>query len=557
MRPVVPRRSRRVLAGTAGAAAVVLLATAAGPALAAPPVSTNANNNTSEKLRRAVSAEDVLAHQRVLQGIADRNGDTRASGTPGYDQSVDYVVGQMRGAGYDVEVQPFEFPFFQELAPAVLQRVSPSPATFTTATFTYSGSGDVTAGVVPVDLDLEVRDVPASSPLLNSGCEAADFAGFTAGSIALVRRGSCPFGQKAANAQAAGASAVIVMGNLPGAPVVAGTLGGPGTTIPVVGASFADGEALAAGGTVARVFASTDSRIATTYNVIAESRTGNPDNVVMAGAHLDSVVAGPGINDNGSGSAAILETALELAKTKPTNQLRFAWWGAEELGLLGSEFYVDSLSQAERDRIALYLNFDMVGSPNYVRFVYDGDDSVGDGNVGPAGSAAIEKLFVDYFASQGLASDPTDFSGRSDYGPFIAAGVGIPSGGLFTGAEGVKTARQAEIYGGVAGVAYDPCYHQACDSLDANTSGAYAQLVGLNRLVGNVSLKAQEEMSDAIAHAVITYAYSTQTVNGVVGAKGKGKTRVAGSGSGGSAGTADGSGGGLHDGHDHEELPAA
>ena len=552
MRPVVPRRSRRVLAGTASAAAVVVLAsaTAGGTAVAAPPVDTRANNNTSEKLRRAVSAEDMLVHQRVLQAIGDRNGDTRASGTPGYDESVDYVVGQMEGAGYDVEVQPFEFPFFQETGAPVLQRITPAPTTtLTTSTFTYSGNGDVTAAVTPVDLNLGGTST--------SGCEASDFAGFTSGTIALIRRGGCFFSVKAANAQAAGATAVVLFNAAPDSAVFAGTLSGPGVTIPVVGASYADGTSLAAAGTTARVKASTISRIATTYNVLAESRTGNPDNVVMAGAHLDSVIAGPGINDNGSGSAAILEVALELAKTKPTNQLRFAWWGAEELGLLGSEHYVDSLSQAERDRIALYLNFDMVGSPNYVRFVYDGDDSVGDGNVGPAGSAAIEKLFVDFFASQGLASDPTDFSGRSDYGPFIAKGIDIPSGGLFTGAEGVKTARQAEVYGGVAGVAYDPCYHQACDSLDANTSGAYAQLVGPNRLVGNVSLKAQEEMADAIAHAVITYAYSTETVNGVKGANGKGKTRVAGSGTGGTAGTADGSGGGLHDDHDHEELPAS
>ena len=102
----------------------------------------------------------------------------------------------------------------------------------------------------------------------------------------------------------------------------------------------------------------------------------------------------------------------------------------------------------------------MVGSPNYVRFVYDGDGS-GEGPAGPPGSAQIEQLFTSYFASQSLASEPTAFDGRSDYGPFIA--VGIPAGGLFTGAEGVKTAAQAAVYGGTAGVAYDPCYHQACD----------------------------------------------------------------------------------------------
>ncbi len=164
------------------------------------------------------------------------------------------------------------------------------------------------------------------------------------------------------------------------------------------------------------------------------------------------------------------------------------WYGAEEFGLLGSDAYVDSLSQAERDQIMAMINFDMIGSPNYVRFIYDGDNSafpVGPGAAaGPPGSAFIESLFTDYFSSVGLASDETPFSGRSDYGPFIA--VGIPAGSLFTGAEGVKTAEQQAIYGGTAGIQYDPCYHLACDTFD-NTSDP-----GLH------------EMSDAAAHVALT-----------------------------------------------------
>ena len=170
----------------------------------------------------------------------------------------------------------------------------------------------------------------------------------------------------------------------------------------------------------------------------------------MVGAHLDSVNAGPGINDNGSGSAAILETAVQMAKVKPRNKLRFALWGAEEASLVGSTYYVNNLLQDERDRIALYLNFDMIGSPNHVFFIYDGDDSdaVGAGP-GPAGSAEIEKAFEFYFHVRGIPFKGTDFSGRSDYGPFIAAG--IPAGGLFTGAEGIKTADEAALWGGTAG----------------------------------------------------------------------------------------------------------
>jgi Zn-dependent M28 family amino/carboxypeptidase len=204
----------------------------------------------------------------------------------------------------------------------------------------------------------------------------------------------------------------------------------------------------------------------------------------MVGAHLDSVIEGPGINDNGSGVATILEVALQFSRLNinPKNTVRFAFWGAEELNLLGSEFYVAQLSEEELADIALYLNFDMVGSPNFVRFVYDGSSD----ELNPERSGFIENIFVDYFAQLGLASEPTPFDGRSDYGPFIAAGV--PAGGLFTGAEGIKTAEQAAIYGGTPGVAYDPCYHQACDT------------------IANLSNTALDQMSDATAHAVMYFA---------------------------------------------------
>ena len=227
--------------------------------------------------------------------------------------------------------------------------------------------------------------------------------------------------------------------------------------------------------------------------------------MIVVGAHLDSVGVGPGINDNGSGSATILEIAEQMTKVKPRNKVRFMWFGAEEHGLLGSEAYVASLSEAERAQIAAMLNFDMVGSPNFVRFVYDGDlsDSPPLPGGAPAGSAQIEALFLDYFASQGLVTEPTEFDGRSDYGPFLDAG--IPAGGLFTGAEGIKTPEQAATYGGVAGEQYDQCYHLACDDID------------------NLDLVALDQMSDAAAHATISLAQSTQAINGV---RGKGNFNV-------------------------------
>jgi Zn-dependent M28 family amino/carboxypeptidase len=222
--------------------------------------------------------------------------------------------------------------------------------------------------------------------------------------------------------------------------------------------------------------------------VIAETPGGDPDHVIVVGAHLDSVAEGPGINDNGSGSAVILEIALLLAQRRieTDKKIRFMWYGAEEEGLIGSTFYVFTLPPEELDKIDLMLNFDMVGSPNFVRFVYDGDGSGGLSDPGPPGSDVIEQVFLDFFASRGLATELTAFDGRSDYGPFIE--VGIPAGGLFTGAEGIKSPEQAAIYGGTAGQAYDPCYHQACDTFENNSN------------------KALDQMSDAAAYAILTLA---------------------------------------------------
>jgi Zn-dependent M28 family amino/carboxypeptidase len=248
----------------------------------------------------------------------------------------------------------------------------------------------------------------------------------------------------------------------------------------------------------------TVSETRTTRNVIADTPTGRSDRIVVVGAHLDSVAAGPGINDNGSGSAMNLEIALKMAELgiKPVNKVRFAFWSAEEEGLLGSAHYVSTLTERDIKEIALNLNFDMIGSPNFVRFVYDGNGS-DTPTAGPNGSKVIEDVFLDFFASQGLATAPTAFDGRSDYGPFIA--VGIPAGGLFTGAEGIKSAAEAATYGGTAGAPYDPCYHQACDTLANNSDTAVGQ------------------MSKAAAHAVLSFAMTTSAVNGTDKGKGTGQ----------------------------------
>lgn len=214
-----------------------------------------------------------------------------------------------------------------------------------------------------------------------------------------------------------------------------------------------------------------DNNGAKGYNLVADWPGGDEGKTLMAGAHLDSVDSGPGINDNGSGSAGILEVALAVAKSdfKPTKHLRFAWWGDEEDGMVGSRHYVDTLG-ADKSKIDSYLNFDMIGSPNPGYFVYDDD-------------ARLEKVFKDFFATKDLATEKeTEGDGRSDHASF--KDVGIPVGGLFSGADYIKTEEQAKNWGGEAGKAFDACYHQSCDTSK------------------NIDEKALDNNTDAIAHAI-------------------------------------------------------
>lgn len=509
-------------------AAITLAATTANAAVP---------TDTSE-LREAVTADAIMDHLAELQEIADANGDTRASGTEGYNESIDYIEDLLMAAGYEVSRQNFLFNSFRELSDPVFDVTVPDLPAYVPGedffTAEYSGSGDVTATLEAVDLILPPGPTASTS---NSGCETEDFADFTAGNIALVQRGTCDFSVKAANAFDAGAVGVIIFneGQEGRTDTLNPTLGDQfSDPIPVVGTSFEIGNELAAlleEGTVT-VHLKTETLIeldVPTTNLIAETPTGRDDRVVMAGAHLDSVPDGPGIEDNGTGSAALLEIALQMAELgiEPRNTVRFAWWGAEEAGLVGSQYYVDSLTKRERKNIELYLNFDMIGSPNYARFIYDGSGDAF-GIKGPTGSGNIESVFEDYFESEGLASEPTAFDGRSDYDAFISAG--IPAGGLFTGAENAKTVEQVGLYGGLATfegepVSYDPCYHQACDSLTPVADGADAELYAAlnaeyegaleyNGTITNINTLALEEMADAAAHAILTYAMSTSSVSG-------------------------------------------
>lgn len=444
----------------------------APPPSAPPPVPDAA---LPQRLVDAVTGDGAFVHLQELQRIADEHGGNRALGTPGYDASVEYVARVLRDAGYVVETPEFTI---RRFVPGETRLVVGGAAR-QAEVLGYSPAGEVRGPLAVVAQDA------------TSGCEAADYVGVGAGSVVLVRRGSCPFAQKSATAAAAGMAAVIVANNADG-PLTSATLGEGATgTLPTVGVSRADGDALVAGTPVAlSVNAAVEETVS--RNVLAQTTTGNAEEVVMAGAHLDSVPEGPGINDNGSGVALLLETAVRLGGAPAAaHAVRFGFWGAEEVGLVGSTRYVEGLSDAGRAAIAAYLNVDMAASRNAGYLVYDGDDSdrVGEGP-GPPGSAAIEKLLVDGLATAGVAADGADFTGRSDYGPFIERG--IPSGGVFTGAEVAKSPDQARKWGGDAGRAFDSCYHQACDDL------AGADRVALDRNL------------DAVAFALATLALSTE-----------------------------------------------
>ncbi|MET1153480.1 M20/M25/M40 family metallo-hydrolase [Arthrobacter sp.] len=499
-------RQTRNIHRAAIAATIGLAVSFAPPALAA-------TGTNSGALRSAVTAQNITEHLHTLQNIATANGGNRAAGTSGYEASAQYIEGKLRAAGYVVERQHFTYDRY-DFTSAALQRVSPNPETYAHGSdedfldMSYSGSGDVTADLVPVDLNL------AGDHASTSGCEADDFDASMQGNIALIQRGTCSFRIKADNAADAGAMGVIIFnqGNVvPGDDrlgLFGGTLDLPQAEIPVVSTSYATGAELAGlSGVRMRLAVDADVTPISTFNVLADTPVGRADRTVVVGAHLDSVAEGPGINDNGSGTAAILETALQMNKLNlaPTNRVRFAFWGGEEDGLIGSEYYVNQLTARQIKEHALNLNFDMVGSPNFVRFVYDGDGSAF-GEKGPNGSALVEKVFLDYFKSQNLPVEPTEFDGRSDYFGFISNG--IPAGGLFTGAEGTKSVEEAEIFGGTAGAAYDPCYHAACDGIDNMDPGVL------------------EEMADAIAHSTLTFGMTTSAVNGTTKGNGSGNVHL-------------------------------
>ena len=431
----------------------------------------------SAGFRDAVTAAAIDGHLGDLLEIAEANSGIRAVGTPGFDASVDYTAGLLRAAGYTVTLDEFTIPYFTETIPALVS-VTDGPqfdgGDYARAMI-FSSAGTVEAPVVAVAVD------PDGSPVGGGGCTTSDWEDFPAGAIAVVGPGPCyRRDQVTAAAEAGAVGLVVAYPNWPSGEVRRPTLLYPdGIAIPAVSASAEVGAALraaaAAGGTV-RLEVHTLNETRMTTNVIADRAGRVGDEVVMVGGHLDSVIDGPGINDNGSGSMTVLELALQLAALPQTERsVRFALWSGEEIGLYGSRQYVDTLGTGDRHEIVAYLNLDMIASPNFIRGIYS---AVG----GPPGSAQLTDLFSTYFDEVGLTWELTDVGGASDNAPF--ADAAIPVGGLFSGATEAMTEAQASAFGGVAGAAMSPCYHLACDTID------------------EVNDTVLEQLADAAAHAL-------------------------------------------------------
>jgi aminopeptidase Y len=306
---------------------------------------------------------------------------------------------------------------------------------------------------------------PVYGPLVlvsRLGCDAADYPPELKGAIAFISRGSCPFGTKSALAGKAGALAAVIFNNEKGG--LGGTLGTPSPDhVATFGLSDSDAapflERLGHGQKVdAIAYMDATVETITTTNIIAQTKEGDADNCVMAGAHSDSVMEGPGINDDGSGSLTLLEIASLLPQYRVNNCVRLAWWAAEEEGLLGSDYYVSVLSEAENLKIRLFMDYDMLASPNFAYQVYNATNAVN-----PVGSEQLRDLYTEFYEAHGLNFTYIAFDGRSDYDAFIRNG--IPGGGIATGAEVIKTAEEQKMFGGVAGEAFDPCYHQLCDDV--------------------------------------------------------------------------------------------
>lgn len=450
--------------------------TSAGPS--GGPASPDTAPALARALRDAIEIPDILADLERLQAIADEHGGIRPAGSEGHDASAEFVAEQLREAGYEVELQPVELHAFEELGPSIIEIEGGSDAFVNVRDFKamlFSGSGDVTAKVF--DLGIDPRAEPGTNA--GRGCDASHWAAVPAGLIVLAQPGPCRRLEVVLQAQEAGALALITYYDWPRDGVRRPILADPTSVrIPALAATAEVGMALAqAALDDADVHVGTRTLIEprTSFNVIGETPGGDAANVLMVGGHLDSVMDGPGINDNGTGTMAVLEIARELAALAqstaangaPAWKLRVAFWTGEEMGVLGSLAYARELDATEIGAIRAYLNFDMIGSTNGIRTVYDGQATSN-----PLASGVVSGLFVQALEADGLAWQPEAGGGVSDHSPLDQLGIAV--GGLFSGANDLKSAEQAAQFGGVAGAPGDPCYHLACDTV-SNVDAAWLE----------------------------------------------------------------------------------
>jgi Peptidase family M28/PA domain len=427
-------------------------------------------NATPEKLVECIKTDDLWQHMQALQKIADNHPGpdghpSRNAGEPGYKASVDYVAGLMRQAGYDVTIQTYKFDYFVFTTTPTMSEVSPTPHDYVLSTEFNPG---LSIGTTTADLQPAGGILIPSTGGSTSGCDPSDFSGFQAGRVALIQRGTCTFSQKVQNAQDAGASGVIIFneGNSPARMgVFAGSLTGV-PTIPVAFTSFAIGNDLynqyqtaVGGGTalphMSLKFQGIHDPNRDDYNVIADSKGGDPNHVLVVDAHLDAIY-GAGMLDNGSGSSTILDIAQKMKKVKPLNKLRFIWFGGEELGLLGSKFYVNNLTPTQLGQIRYDLDADVTATPNYIIGVLDpaGVDLFGrtvTQTFPPqvyAPSLVARDQMIKYFDSIGKQHETFSPVG-TDALSFNNAG--IPASGVLTGQDCCKSQDEVAMFGGFTG----------------------------------------------------------------------------------------------------------
>ena len=435
-------------------------------------------NDTPAKLVPCIQTDDLWHHMQEFQRIADENPSpadlhpSRNSGEPGYKASVDYVAQVMKDAGYDVRIQPYKFTYFAYITRPTFSEVS-APA------HDYALNAEWNPGQSTGTAHAEIQPAggivipPSATPSSSSGCTMADFSDFVPGRIALIQRGGCNFGVKVLNAQAAQASGVIIFneGNPTRTDVLLGSLADAAgntiiPTIPVAFTSFAIGEdlynqygeAVKAATSLPVMNLSIQAIVdpnADDYNVIAESKGGDKNHVVVVDAHLDAIY-GAGMLDNASGSATILDVAQKMKNVTPRNKLRFSWFGGEELGLLGSKYYVDNLSSNDLSHIGYDLDADVTATPNYLIGVLDpaGPDLFGrtvttkfPNRVYKASNVSRDQS-VAYFDSIGLKHELLSPTGTD---AFSFNEAGVPASGLLTGQDCCKTQQEVDMFGGHTG----------------------------------------------------------------------------------------------------------